>query len=114
MTVQECERNDIRMKHLPRTILRLRKERHLSRRELAERSGLSPSAIVQIEGTYKLKGRWDIHLSTLQALARGLNLTMYEMIDELQLEVVTPAEASCINCGSHVNIVPEPDLDGVG
>ena len=66
---------------------RLRDAAGLTQQELANRAGLSISAVVQIEGGRKN----DPRLSTLHALALGLGVPVTELI--VSLEEGTPETA---------------------
>ncbi len=98
--------------HLSATIRRLREARHLTRSQLAERAAISASTLVHIE----IKHRWDIQLSTLAGLARGLDLTLTELMAILELEVASRRdvdEARALASVAAVTAIQGAD-DGVG
>lgn len=57
-------------------IKRLREESNLSLRELATKCDLDFSQISKIEN-----GKWDIQLSTIFELAKGLNVKAKDLLD---------------------------------
>ena len=66
---------------LGRHLKRLREARELSQEALAFASGVSGSMIAKLE--QGVKAGKDPKLSTLMGLARGLDLTLLELIAEL-------------------------------
>jgi transcriptional regulator with XRE-family HTH domain len=72
------ERNDKSLRRFGRQLAALRKQRNLSVRELAARSGVDLRQVIRIEA-----GKVNIHFTTILALARGLGITPEELLESL-------------------------------
>ncbi|MDK0862840.1 helix-turn-helix transcriptional regulator [Clostridium perfringens] len=98
------------MKLVGENLRRIREEKKLSRRELAEKSGLSQSYIVQIE-----KGTKNPTLEVLKSLANSLNvrvehLTENENTDEIKT-FGTELDKLCEEMGIDVSTLDEEDIE---
>jgi transcriptional regulator with XRE-family HTH domain len=72
------ERNDKSLRRFGRQLASLRKQRNLSVRDLAARSGVDLRQITRIEA-----GKVNILFTTVLALARGLGITPEELLESL-------------------------------
>jgi transcriptional regulator with XRE-family HTH domain len=63
---------------LGQRIRRLRRQRGLTQVELAVHLGLTRPHVARIE-----RGDYDVHLSTLQTIARGLGVSMSRLLARL-------------------------------
>jgi transcriptional regulator with XRE-family HTH domain len=72
------ERNDKSLRRFGRQLAALRKQRNLSVRELAARSGVDLRQVIRIEA-----GKVNILFTTVLALARGLGITPEELLESL-------------------------------
>ena len=66
------------MKFVGAKLKRLREERFLSHRELAERSGVSPTTVLNLENSESPKP----HPRTIRKLAEGLGVSPAELIED--------------------------------
>ena len=64
--------------NFPKKLLKLRKERHLSQKQLAEISGFSQSAI-----NYWEKGERNPSMDTVRILADALKVPLDELVDDI-------------------------------
>jgi len=72
------ERNEKSLRRFGQLLAALRKEKNLSVRDLASRSGVETRRIARIEA-----GKVNIHFTTILALARGLGITPEELLESL-------------------------------
>ena len=62
--------------NIGRKVAKLRKARHLSQEEFAEKSGKMVNTISKIE-----RGIGDPKITTLRDIAKGLNVDLFELLD---------------------------------
>ncbi|HUB60639.1 MAG TPA: helix-turn-helix transcriptional regulator [Puia sp.] len=72
------DRNEKALRRFGQVLTDMRKQRNLSVRELATRSGLDLRQLERIEA-----GDVNIHFTTILALARGLEITPEELLRSL-------------------------------